>query len=90
MAKRTIPQIRTRLHELADLHGIPELHDLAADTYRSSPVTRAAKTSVKLTPALAKQIRAYHARHPKLHQREVAHKFNVNPGRVSEALNNLV
>ena len=89
MAKRTIPQIRARLRELADALQIPELHDLADDTYRNPPVTRARRRSVKLTAKLAADIRNYHKKNPKLHQRDIAHKFNVNPGRVSEALNNL-
>lgn len=89
MAKRGIPQIRARMRELADELGIEELHDLADDTYRNSPVTRAQRSSAPLTPELAQKIRDYHKKNPKLHQRDIAHRFNVNPGRVSEALNNL-
>ena len=89
MAKRNIPQIRARLRELAEEHGIDELHDLADDTYRNPPVTRARRRSATLTPKLAADIRKYQKKNPKLHQRDIAHKFNVNPGRVSEALNNL-
>lgn len=88
--KRTIPQIRARLREIADEYGIPELHDLADETYRNSPIRRAAVNSVRITPELAEQIRQYANQNPKLHQRDVAWKFNVNPGRVSEALNNLI
>lgn len=87
--KRTIPQIRRRLREIADAHGIEELHDLADETYRNSPVARAARRSAPLTPELAEEIRQYHRKNRHLHQRDVAHKFNVNPGRVSEALNHL-
>lgn len=89
MAKRSIPQIRVRMRELADDHGIDELHDLADDTYRSTPVTRAPRSSAPLTPQLAQKIRNFQAKNPNLHQRDIAHRFNVNPGRVSEALNNL-
>lgn len=88
--KRSIPEIRIRLRELADKHGIPELHDLANETYRSSPIKRASNQSAHLTPKLAEEIRQYVAQNPKLHQREVAQRFNINPGRVSEALNGLV
>jgi hypothetical protein len=88
LAKRNIPQIRARLRELADEHGLDELHDLADDTYRNAPVTRAKRKSTKFTAPLAAKIRGYHKKHPRLHQRDIAHKFNVNPGRVSEALTN--
>jgi hypothetical protein len=88
--KRTIPQIRKRLRELADEHSLDELHDIADELYRNAPVTRAPRSSAPITPALAAKIRAYQAKNPTLHQRDIAHKFNVNPGRVSEALNNLI
>lgn len=88
--KRTVPQVRSRLRELADEHGIDELHDLADELYRNPAVARAKPRSAQLTPELAEKIRKYVAKHPTLHQRDVAHHFNVNPGRVSEALNNLI
>lgn len=88
--KRSIPQIRAQLRELADEHGLEELHELADETYRRSPIKRASNRSVPLTPRHAEKIRKYVAKHPKLHQRDVAQKFNVNPGRVSEALNRQV
>lgn len=88
--KRSIPEIRSRLRELADELGVDELHDLADETYRNSPIKRAANRSRPLTPELAEEIRAFVARNPKLHQRDVAQRFNVNPGRVSEAMHNQV
>lgn len=88
--KRSIPEIRSRLREIADELHIEELHDLADETYRNSPVKRAANRSAPLTPELAEKIRMFVAKNPKLHQRDVAQHFNVNPGRVSEALNHLV
>lgn len=88
MAKLTIPQIRRRMYELADELDCDELNDLATDTFRNSPVTRAAPSSATLTPVLAERIRRFHKNNPRLHQREIAHRFNVNPGRVSEALTN--
>jgi hypothetical protein len=88
--KRSIPEIRARLRELADEHGIEELHDLADETYRKSPFKRAKNRSQPLTPILAEKIRRYMEKNPRLHQRDVAQKFNVNPGRVSEAVNHLV
>lgn len=88
--KRSIPEIRSRLREIADEYGIDELHDLADETYRNSPVKRASNKSVHLTPELAEEIRIFCDKFPKLHQRDVAQRFNVNPGRVSEALNNQI
>lgn len=86
--KRSIPEIRVRLRELAEEHGLEELHALADEMYRRSPVRRASNRSVKLTPKLAEKIRRYARKHPSLHQRDLAQEFNVNPGRISEALNN--
>lgn len=88
MAKRTIPQVRDRLREIADELGVEELHELADDMHRNTAVSRAARRSATLTSKLASDIRAFKKKNPKLHQRDIAQKFNVNPGRVSEALNN--
>ncbi len=88
--KRSIPEIRERLLEIARLHEIPEIEELVAEMYRNSPVSRAKSKSRKLTPNLARQIRVKKRRHPNKHQREIAEEFNVNPGRVSEALNKQV
>ena len=87
--KRSIPEVRERLRELAEEHGIPELDELANEMYRKSPVRRAANKSDPLTSTLAKEIRKYARANPDLHQRTIAEKFNVNPGRVSEAMNRL-
>lgn len=84
--KRGIPELRDRLREIADEEGLGEIHDICDEMCRNSPIKRAANKSRPLTPALAKEIRAYVKKHPRLHQRDVAQKFNVNPGRVSEAL----
>jgi len=48
------------------------------------------KTRVKMrrmTAELAEDIRDYERKHPDLSEHEIAHHFNVNAGRVSEALN---
>ena len=88
--KRGIPEIRSRLREIADELENEELHALADEMYRNSPVRRARPSSAPLTPELAEKIRDYAKRHPKMHQRDIAQRFNVNPGRVSEAMNNIV
>ena len=88
--KRGIPEIRDRLYELADELDNDELRELADQTYRRSPRRRAKNKSDKLTPARAAQIRQYARDNPDAHQREIGAEFNMNPGRVSEALDNQV
>jgi hypothetical protein len=88
--KRGIPEIRDRLRELADSEGLDELHDLADEMHRNSPIRRARPQSAQLTPQLAEEIRIYARKNPRMHQRDIAQRFNVNPGRVSEAMNNIV
>lgn len=85
-----IPAVRDRLRELADEHGIEELNDLADQMYRRTARKRATTRSPKLTPALAQQIRDYAAAHPDAHQQDIAQRFGVNHGRVSEALDHQV
>jgi hypothetical protein len=43
-------------------------------------------TSTPMSPELAKAIRIYHGVYPDTTQQEIANKFNVNIGRVNEAL----
>lgn len=56
---------------------------------RPSPVRRAKRTSQRLTPTLARRIRVYANNHPKESYRSIAAHFNVDDGRVSEAVRNL-
>ncbi|MEG8219726.1 hypothetical protein OSJ57_03705 [Sphingomonas sp. HH69] len=81
-----IPALRDRLRELADEHGIDELHDIADQMYRRSHTRRAPTRSPKLTPDMAQKIREYKAENPNAHQQDIAQVFGVNHGRVSEAL----
>jgi predicted metal-dependent phosphoesterase TrpH len=85
--KRTIPEIRERLRELATEHGLPELRQLAEETIRRPAVRRAPTRNKTPTPELAERIRNYARRHPRAHQQDIAQHFGVNAGRVSEALN---
>ena len=85
MTKLTIPQIRERLHELAVIHGIPELSSLATATYRRS-YTRAPTTRKSLDEDTKANIRDFVAENPNMAFQDVANIFDVNPGRVSEAL----
>lgn len=83
---RTIPEIRTRLHEIAVEHGIPELHQLADETKRQYHGRRAPARNAPLTPEQVEAIRAYARAHPEAHQQDIANRFRTNAGRVSEAL----
>ncbi len=88
--KRTIPELRDRLREIAEEEGLEELNDIADELKRRSPVRRAENKSAPLTPELAQLIRDFAEANPDWHQRDIAEEFNVNQGRVSEALNNQV
>lgn len=85
--KRSIPELRSRLREIADEEGLDELHEIADEMHRNSPVRRAKNKSRALTPELAEEIRVYAKKNKTMHQRDIAQAFNVNPGRVSEAMN---
>lgn len=86
-----IPEIRDRLRELASELSCPELNLLASELSRRPVRRRAAPSSAPMTKemrdAIRAYIRAYHVAHPDRPQADVARVFNVNPGRVSEALN---
>ena len=85
MTKLTIPQIRERLYELAEIHSDPELKALADATYRRS-YTRAATTRKSLDEDTKANIRDFVAENPDMAFQDIANIFDVNPGRVSEAL----
>jgi hypothetical protein len=81
-----IPEIRERLNELAATLACPELATLADELKRRPVRRRAERVSTPVTPELRTAIRAYHTAHPAMTQAEIGRVFNVNPGRVSEAL----
>ncbi len=81
-----VSEVQARLRALAGIHGIVELGRLANELDRRKPVKRAATTSAPMTEKLRAEIRAYASKNPDLSQVDIAHRFNVNPGRVSEAL----
>ena len=78
--KRTIPQIRERLREIAEENGIPEINDLVEEMYRDPPVRRAPVTSQNFTPKLAKEIREYAQKHPKKSEHDIGTHFEVDSG----------
>jgi hypothetical protein len=81
-----IPEIAERLRNLASQHQLPELDKLAGEMGRRRPKNRAAPHSRKMTPELRGEIRSYAQNHPELSQLQIGLHFNVNPGRVSEAV----
>jgi hypothetical protein len=96
----TIPVIRRQLEliadeprtwadrlESADLDRIAGRLDLLRqDTKRRRFAGPRKVVSPKATPELREQIRAFARANPDLAQIEIANKFGVNAGRVSEAL----
>lgn len=84
--KMTIPEVRERLRELAEQHGIDELNFLADQMYREYANGRAPTRSPTVTAEVANEIRAFAKANPDAHQQDIAEHFGVNHGRVSEAL----
>ena len=88
-----IPIIREKMNDLADrlqLKGLEdeadELRLLALDTYRKRPKRRVSAQSDPVTPAIRGAVIDYAENNPDAPQSEIAHAFNLNPGRVSEIL----
>lgn len=85
---RPIPEIRKRLYELAEEHGIDELRTLADATRRKQPVTRAPKLrSNKLNEHQVQMIEQLRTQFPHMSQHDIAARVGTNQGRVSEYLN---
>lgn len=82
--KRSIPEIRIRLLELSE-----EMAVLASELKRRPAIRKAKATSTKMGLWLRVEIRAYAHQHPEASLQSIAAVFNVNPGRVSEALRKL-
>ncbi len=81
-----IPEIRDRLLEIANSTGIREIEALANKLKRRPSKRRAQPVSRVMTPELKQEIREYYKANPGAAQTEIAKLFNVNQGRVSEAL----
>jgi hypothetical protein len=81
-----VSDVQARLRALSRIHGIAELDRLAGELSRRSPVKVAARTSSPMTDSLRNEIRAYARANPDMSQVDIAARFTVNPGRVSEAL----
>jgi len=86
MAKRTIPQIRKRLHEIAADLNLPEIAELAEETKRQYHGRRAPVRALTVDEEIAEQVKAYALANPNAPQREIGQKFQIDGGRVSEIL----
>jgi hypothetical protein len=86
----SIPRARKILTDL-----LPKLHPYHARTVkralrlmtRETPARRAPRKPNKLTPAQHREIYLYVMEHPRVHLQDIAHRFGVNSGRVSEIIN---
>lgn len=84
--RRTIPEIRMRLHELAVEHGIAELAQLAEETKRQYHGRRAPARARRIDRATEAKVRRLARQHPNMPQREIGRRFGIDGGRVSEIL----
>lgn len=81
-----LQEVAERLLQLAVEHDIEELFELAGQIPRRRFGGRKKSISRPVTEELREEIRQFAARHDHLTQAEIARYFNVNPGRVSEAI----
>ena len=81
-----IPEIQHRLNELSNEHSLPELAELANALRRRVAKKIAPATSTRMSDELRERIRELKDNSPSISQVEIARRFHVNPGRVSEAL----
>lgn len=90
MTHLPIPQIRKRLYELAEQHGLDELRELADASRRKPALRRApARYTAKLTPEKQENIRYLAQTFPHMAMREIARRVGTDQGRVSETLNGI-
>ena len=82
----TLPEIQAEMYELAIYHDIPRLAELAYEMRRRRSKPRVKKHCETVTPELRAHIREYSNLFPRLSQFQIGQLFNVNQGRVSEAL----
>jgi hypothetical protein len=86
-----LPDVAKRLREIAELieddyqAESAELFELAAEIKRRSG-PRAPASSTPMTPELAEEIKEYAEANPGMPYQDIAVVFNVNLGRVSEAI----
>jgi CENP-B N-terminal DNA-binding domain len=81
-----LPEVATRLRELAIELNCDELDGLADEIGRRPSGQRAPATSAPMTDSLREKIHALKEAEPNLSQAEIGKRLNINPGRVSETL----
>jgi hypothetical protein len=89
-----IPDIQERLNQVADeletgadiCEAAAEIRRLSANLSRRKPIRKAPISSSPMTPELTEEIRDYWRANPAMSQTDIGAKFNVNAGRVSEAV----
>jgi hypothetical protein len=81
-----LPEVATRLRELAEHLGCEELNDLADEIARRPAGQRAPISSAPMTDELRREIMAMKEANSDLSHAEIGRRLNVNPGRVSETL----
>jgi predicted XRE-type DNA-binding protein len=87
-----LPEVAKRMREIGELiqgdhpKESDELFELAGEIKRRSG-TRAPAASTKVTPELYEEIKEYAEANPTMSHQDIAVIFNVNHGRVSEAIN---
>ncbi|MGA2313867.1 MAG: hypothetical protein ABSF87_16105 [Xanthobacteraceae bacterium] len=87
-----IPEVAKRMREIAKLIQSDhpgesgELLELADELKRRFSGPRAPATSTPMTPELAEEIREYAEANPSMSHQAIGEVFNVNLGRVSEAI----
>lgn len=91
--KRTMPELRNaldqigfKLQELEHEDIAEKIFQIVEEMVRASPVRRAKVSHKPLSESEKELIRAWAKAHPDVHLADIATMFNVNPGRVSEAL----
>lgn len=89
----TIPEVRLKLIEIAtelrkagNISTARRLRYLESNLYRRRLIKRAPRKSRRITKQLAKRIRDYKYANPRRSLQEIAVRFRINSGRVSEAL----
>ena len=81
-----IPEVRKELRLLAIQLNEPRLNELANELTRRPYVRKAVVKSPKMTKEMETSIKAFADRQRHLSFVEIARYYNINPGRVSEAL----
>jgi hypothetical protein len=81
-----LPELATRLRELAIQLDREELSELADEIARRPSARRAPRSSAPMTDSPRAQIGAMKAAEPDLSHAEIGLRLNLNPGRVSETL----